>query len=80
MALKKATEKTTNAAALRNKTNEDKLLRMREHNRYAQEMDVSTASYYDSERKMRLRKLIDGRCDYRTIGDTSASKEKRSLS
>lgn len=39
-------------------------VRLREDGRYAQRMDVSESSYYDSDRKVRLRKLIDGRSSY----------------
>jgi len=38
--------------------------KLREDGRYAQRMDVSENSYYDSDRKVRLRKLIDGRSNY----------------
>ena len=40
--------------------------RMREEGRFG---NNSEASYYDSERKVRLRKLIDGRSSYQTLNN-----------
>jgi len=58
--------------------------RMREDGRYAQRMDVSDLSYGDSDRKMRLRKLIDSGKNFKTIGNENYSStsalQKRSVS
>jgi hypothetical protein len=58
--------------------------RLREDGRYGQRMDVSESSYYESDRKVRLRKLIDGRSNYKTIGNENYSStsalQKRSVS
>jgi hypothetical protein len=62
--LKNAIEKTTKGQLMRDAHIGSSVERLREDGRYAQRMDVSESSYYDSDRKVRLRKLIDGRASY----------------
>jgi hypothetical protein len=59
-AFRRAIEKSTKAADLRNELQAQKLVQARDANRYAQYMDVSEASYVEKDsQKIRLRKLID---------------------